>query len=143
MSYEKEDLRRYADTWIIVITVFLTVTIAGVTFFPSQNPKHEEVGPVYWMTFVWAVISLSASIAIFLLARDPRQIRYSLSKMIDLGVACFTAGLFLISIGIGIRGYYLFGHTNDIFVTMPIIMISITIFFPILYYTIRKSKSVR
>lgn len=138
---KKDELRKYAETWIIVTTVLLTISFAIILFQPDKVVHDENLVPYASALAVLVVVLFASSLAVFLLARDPRQVRYPIGKMVDLGVGLLCSSLVIGGIAMGIREQVFTG--DPMLIAVQIIgFVGITvIFYPMLYYLIRKEKS--
>ena len=81
MSYDKDlrdEIRRYADTWIIVVAIFFSLSIAGLSyFFPLQEQGNNTVEldfeqKLKLFLYGGIIFSLAVALVFFLRARDPR-----------------------------------------------------------------------
>lgn len=138
---DEHQLRKYAETWIIVTTVILTITFAVILFVPKDDVKNPDFGFLGGILAVIVIAVLATSLGIFLNARDPRQVRYSTSKLIDLGVGLFSSSLFLGAISMGIREYMLSGIVEFAVAESLGIIAVVAIFYPIMYYLVRRKKT--
>ena len=128
------DLRSYADTWIHLSGGLLLMQLAILTYIISGFEKNDEYATMIFSFGTCISITSLSSVAIFLASRDPRQIRFSLSRLIDFGVGLTAASLAISAAGIAYYVSVVTGSIVNAWLVFFVLFFSLLIFYPFLYF---------
>lgn len=137
----EDDFQKLADSWLRVVTVFLALQLATITFVLTQfHDNHELTKMMLYLSIAMASSMISA-LALFLGARDPRLKNYPRDKIIDIGVTC-TAGSCVITAVMG--GFIAYLFVSDVILSVIItlgLISAMCIFYPFLYFKYLRIKT--
>lgn len=132
-------MREYANSWILVSTVFLALELSAVTFtinyFLSKN--HEVI--IYGYLGCGMLLPMGASLVAFLAARDPR-LKISVDFVLDVGVGLVFASVVIAAFSVA-YGLFVITHNMHFSVYVLVGILSATlIFYPVCYYKFLNHK---
>ncbi len=125
---DNDKLRSMADTWIVVVTIFLAIELTAVTFTIAQTVDPKEISDVSKMYLGSAMVTVALtglSMIIFIAAKDPRMQKYSVATLVDKGVLVMLFAVISCSITLGIGAKLI--TTLDESFALPFLISGITI----------------
>jgi len=94
-----------ADTWIVVVTIFLAIELTAVTFTIAQTVDPDKITTLSKMYLGSAIVTVALtglSMIIFIAAKDPRMQKYSVATLVDKGVLVMLVAVISCSVTLGI-----------------------------------------
>ncbi len=110
---DENQMRSVADSWIVVVTIFLALELGLITFTLDFFLEMNSISTTY-LAVAGITVSLTGfSMIIFLAAKDPRMKAYPVPVLIDRGVLSVYLSHMSASITIAL-GLYLMTEQSSV-----------------------------